>query len=396
MKLFVNGMGASAGGGLTYVRNILPHLSARNDLQTTLALNSTLNHALPVFANISFSGAANSGNALTRFAHEQIFLPRAIRESRADVLLSIGNFAVHDSPVPQLLLSRNALYTSADFYNDLRRRGEVRLWLDSRIKAQLARRSVKTADLTIAPSQAFADELRNWTGRPVIALHHGFDSEEFFRDQTPLASRIRESLSAHVASVRLLHVSHYNYYRNFETLLHALSLLKSRMPEPSIKLFLTCRLSPGENPGAYKTDDAAKLIRELGIADDVIQLGHVPYSQLHQLYKACHIYISAAYAESFAHPLVEAMACGLPMAVSDTPVHREISGESALFFDRFAARELADTVQRLIHSPSLRAELCKQGLRRAGDFSWQRHVDTILELATHVLRARTTAFATAA
>ena len=396
MKLFVNGMGASAGGGLTYVRNILPHLSARDDIKTTLALNSPLNDAIPVFANINVKRAGSSRNAFIRFTREQIFLPRAIRESRADVLLSIGNFAVHDSPVPQLLLSRNALYTSADFYNDLRRRGEFRLWLESRIKAQLARRSVKTADLTIAPSHAFAEELRNWTGRSVIALHHGFDSKEFFRDQTPLPPHIRESLSARAASVRLLHVSHYNYYRNFETLFHALSLLKSRMPEQSIKLFLTCRLAPGENPGAYKTDYAARLIRELGIADDVIQLGHVPYSQLHQLYRACHIYVSAAYAESFAHPLVEAMACGLPMAVSDTPVHHEISGNAALFFDRFAPGDLANAVQRLVHSPSLSAELSEQALHRAGDFSWKRHVDTILELAAQAVRVGTAEFATAA
>ena len=396
MKLFVNGMGASAGGGLTYVRNILPHLSARNDVRTTLALNSQVRKKLPPLANISVCKSASSRNAFTRFAQEQMLLPRVIRESGADVLLSIGNFAVRNSPVPQLLLSRNALYTSTDFYNDLWRRGEFRLWLDSHIKGKLARSSIKRADLTIAPSQAFADELRNWAGRPVIPLHHGFDSEEFFRDQSTLSPRIREVLKEHAASVCLLHVSHYNYYRNFETLFRALSLLKSRMPEHSIKLFLTCTLAPGENPGAYKTDYAASLIHDLGVADDIVQLGHVPYSQLHQLYRACDIYVSAAYAESFAHPLVEAMACGLPIVVSDIPVHREISGNSALFFNRFAPGGCADAVERLVNSQELARELSDQGPRRAGDFSWKRHVDEILELARQAARAPVHKFAHAA
>ena len=57
-------------------------------------------------------------------------LPRLIRQSRAEVLISAGNFALRKSPVPQILLSRNALYTSADFFRDLRARRDYRLWLD--------------------------------------------------------------------------------------------------------------------------------------------------------------------------------------------------------------------------------------------------------------------------
>jgi glycosyltransferase involved in cell wall biosynthesis len=381
MRLFVNGMAASAGGGITYLCNFLPHLSARDDVQTMVALAPGLTNKFPNFANIHFCEPAKSSNALARFVWEQIHLPGLIRKSESGVLLSIGNFAVRNCPVPQLLLSRNALYTSADFYRDLRRRGEFRLSFESRIKASLARRSIFWADLAIAPSQAFARELGSWTGKSVGALHHGFDFEEFFRDQSALPGNIAESLAAHQGAIRLLHVSHYNYYRNFETLFRALSVLKRRMNGRRVKLFLSCKLLAGDNPGAYKTDYAVRLIRELGISDDVIQLGHVPYSQLHHLYRSCDVYLSAAYAESFAHPLVEAMACGLPLVVSDTPVHREISGNSALFFERFAPEELADRVQMLASSQLLADTLSSQGLCRVRDFSWKRHVDTIVELA---------------
>ena len=42
------------------------------------------------------------------------------------MLFSVGNFALRKSPVPQVLLSRNSLYTSIDFLRDVRRRGEYR------------------------------------------------------------------------------------------------------------------------------------------------------------------------------------------------------------------------------------------------------------------------------
>ena len=64
----------------------------------------------------------------------------------------------------------------------------------------------------------------------------------------------------------------------------------------------------------------------------VVELGAVPYSLLHQVYRECDIYVTPAYAESFAHPLVEAMASGLPIVASDLAVHREICQDAAIYF----------------------------------------------------------------
>ena len=66
---------------------------------------------------------------------------------------------------------------------------------------------------------AFAAELSHWTGRKVLAIHHGFDHEAFTRDSSPLASEVEEKLRRPDGSFKLLFVSHYNYYRNFETLI---------------------------------------------------------------------------------------------------------------------------------------------------------------------------------
>ena len=82
---------------------------------------------------------------------------------------------------------------------------------------------------------------------------------------------------------------------------------------------------------------------------EVVELGTVPYSLLHQVYSSCDIYVTAAYAETFAHPLVEAMACGLPVLASDLPVHREICGEAGRFFPVFSAESLAERVSVLAH-----------------------------------------------
>lgn len=380
IHLFFNALAASAGAGLTYVRNIVPEISNRNDVHATIAVTSTLRREFREVPNIKFIELDASGTA-QRFWREQSLLPKMIQSADADVLISTGNFALRKSPVPQILLSGNSLYTSADFYRDVWRRRDFGAWLDTHTKAIFARRSVFWADVTVAPSQAFAEVLHQWTGREIASVYHGFNRDQFFQDTTPLSPDVQETIKAAEGALKLLFVSHYNYYRNFETLLRAVPLFRDRVPGRKVKLFLTCKLHSDHNPGSYKAEPASALVRELGIAENVIELGAIPYNQLHHLYRSVDVYITPAYAETFAHPLVEAMACGLPIVASDTPVHREICAGSAVFFGRFSAAGLAEQVVKIAASQDLACQLKACGQKRATDFSWREHVNKIVTIA---------------
>jgi glycosyltransferase involved in cell wall biosynthesis len=98
------------------------------------------------------------------------------------------------------------------------------------------------------------------------------------------------------------------------------------------------------------------------------------------------MYVSPAYTETFAHPLVEAMSSGLPVVASDLPVHREICRDAAVYFPRFSPDELAERVVQIQESPELAEKLSSNGLRRACDFSWSEHVDRLLVLAEELSR----------
>jgi glycosyltransferase involved in cell wall biosynthesis len=381
MRLFLNGLAASAGAGLTYLRNVIPEIAKRGEVRTTVALDSSLQPEFEGLPNISFVNLPSPRGAMQRFWREQTDLGRIIKENRAGVLISAGNFALRNSPVPQILLSGNSLYTSNDFVVDLRCRRDYRLLADTYLKGVFAKRSLAWADSTVAPTEAFAKELTAWTGTRVSAIHHGFDHERFFNDPSPLPTGIQSKLDASGQAIRLLFVSHYNYYRNFETLFRALPIIQETLRSRQVKLFLTCKLTSKENPGAYQAETAASLVRKLNIADSVVELGTVPYELLHHLYRSCHIYVTAAYAESFAHPLVEAMASGLPVVASGLLVHREVCGDAALYFDRFSAEELAAQVQRIASSRDLANGLSAHGLARSKDFSWSAHVEQVLALA---------------
>jgi glycosyltransferase involved in cell wall biosynthesis len=387
IRLFLNGTAASAGGGLTYLRNVLPQLAQRSDVETTVLLSAELGREFAQLRNILLVESPESLTALRRFIYEQATLSGLIRKSDADVLISAGNFALCRSPVPQILLSRNSLYTSSDFLRDVRARGDYTIWIDTLIKRWLARQSISWADVTVAPSEAFAQELRSWSGGKIAAIHHGFDRDSFTRDPAPLPADVQAHLADGKDSLRLLFVSHYNYYRNFETLLRAMPILSRRLKNKKPKLYLTCRLSPRANPGNYRTDDASSLLSDLRDRCDIVELGSIPYRSLHHLYRACHIYVTPAYAESFAHPLVEAMSSGLPVVASNLPVHREICGTAARYFPPFSSEELAGAVASVGEHQELAADMVQAGVARATDFSWRQHVERLLGLARELAHA---------
>jgi glycosyltransferase involved in cell wall biosynthesis len=386
-RLFINGLAASAGAGPTYLRNVVPQLARRPDVQATVLVSAALRAEFPEFPNISFVQASPSLGVLARFLFEQTKLRGLLRRSGAHVLVSTGNFALRNSPVPQILLSGNSLYLSDDFYRDVRKRRDYFLGIDTLIKGWFARRSVHWADVTVAPSKAFADELAQWTGKKILSLHHGFDRDLFTSDSTPLPGFMQNQLQESADALKLLFVSHYNYYRNFETLLRALPILRDRLPAKKIKLLLTCHLSSSRNPGSYRAESAAALVSALGVRDNLVELGTVPYRSLHRLYRACDLYVSPAYAETFAHPLVEAMSSGLPVVASDLPVHREICRDAAVYFPRFSPDALAERVLQVQQSPALAETLSRNALNRALDFRWDTHVDRLLALAQELVRS---------
>ena len=262
------------------------------------------------------------------------------------------------------------------------------MWIDTQLKKLAAEWSIRLADCTVAPSEAFAQELRQWTGRNVGAIHHGFDRAAFQSDATLLPAAVQEKLRSGTDAFRLLFVSHYNYYRNFETLFHAIPLIKRQLKGRAVTLFLTCKLTPGANPGPYRTGTAAALVRELGISNEVVELGSIPYRSLHHLYRAANVYVSPAYAESFAHPLVESMSSGLPVVASGLPVHKEICASAALYFDTFSPQELCERVIEIAHCPQLASELSKAGIERSSAFNWGNHIQRILDLARSLVSQR--------
>jgi glycosyltransferase involved in cell wall biosynthesis len=397
-NVLINALASTAGGGVTFLHNVLPRLAASDPTNHYLVLvpaQHLAEHQRWASERVRVESAPINGSTLARIWWEQTGLRSLLKARQIDVLISMGNFALLHAPTPQILFNGNDLYFSGDFERDLRARGLPRAIAVHRLKSRLAKASIKQADINVTPTRAFTERIRTCDGLSEChfeVLPFGFDAQLFTADSAPLAAEQLAKLDLRDDCYRLLYVSHYNYFRNFETLLRALPLLKQQLKEQigkRIQLVLTTDITRGAIYGGYDATTAAELIDQLGVRTDIAMLGSVPYNRLHQLYRQCHVSVCPSYSESFGYPLVEAMAAGVPVAAANLPVHLEICGEAAVYFDVFNEGALAAQCLRLLTDAPLRAKLIERGHARSRQFSWDEHVRRLIELINAVALART-------
>ncbi len=118
---------------------------------------------------------------------------------------------------------------------------------------------------------------------------------------------------------------------------------------------------------------------ELGLGEGVRFLGPLPEEDLPALYGGATLFVFPSLYEGFGLPVLEAMACGAPVACSATSSLPEVAGDATLFFDPSDVEDIATTLRRALDDPDLRVALRERGLARARQFSWQQTAQKTLE-----------------
>lgn len=131
-----------------------------------------------------------------------------------------------------------------------------------------------------------------------------------------------------------------------------------------------------------------QLITDAGLADRVTLAGYV--SNLWSWMKRANVLVSTSRFEGRPNVLLEAMACGCPLVVSDIAAHREILDDrSALFINSEDPRNVADAIQSVLDSPSAAEERAASARARAAQFSKAAAGRAYMDVYREVLARRT-------
>jgi len=127
-------------------------------------------------------------------------------------------------------------------------------------------------------------------------------------------------------------------------------------------------------------EEQLKEMKQEGLISQFIFPGYVQHSQMPLVYNAATLFLYPSLRESFGLPILEAMACGVPVITSNTSSMPEVAGNAAQLVDPFSYESIAEGITTVLCSSSHQAALKQKGLERAGFFNWQVAAKQVLSL----------------
>ncbi|HCR1009026.1 glycosyltransferase family 1 protein [Enterobacter roggenkampii] len=205
-------------------------------------------------------------------------------------------------------------------------------------------------------SEFSKERIAKWSGvepDKIITVFNGV-SEEFNIDVRPME----------LGYEYLLCIGNRKTHKNEHRIISAFAKAEIN---PSIKLVFS------GNP----SDNLEKLIMECGLGERVNFLGFISDHDLPSLYKGSKGLVFPSLYEGFGLPVVEAMACGVPVLTSTTSSLPEVAGNAAILVEPTSVDAITDGITKLVNDSILREQLISEGLIRAQKFTWQNVINKI-------------------
>ncbi len=157
--------------------------------------------------------------------------------------------------------------------------------------------------------------------------------------------------------------------KNMDRALEAFANLHKRYAEDqrirATQLWIVCSL---DNVAKTRMLRRAEL---LGLSGKVRLTGFIDDAVLPGLYQRARCLFFPSLYEGFGLPLLEGLACGLPVASSNTSSLPEVGGELAIYFDPYNINDMADGLYRALQAPMDYQSRLKR-YEYSKSFSWQR------------------------
>ena len=180
----------------------------------------------------------------------------------------------------------------------------------------------------------------------------------------------RESFNANFVTIISADVP----MKNLKTVLKALYLLKQEGINAKLTIVGDLR------------EDNNKLIDRLGLTKEITYKSKLPRKQLIQSLNNADIGIAPSKYEGFGFPLVEMIATGLPVIVSDKASLPELAGNAGLIFNSSDSNDLKEKMKELIENTTLRNKVTENSkLRRDDFFGWDEYAKKLEDLYKEII-----------
>jgi glycosyltransferase involved in cell wall biosynthesis len=304
---------------------------------------------------------------------EQFFLPIAAYREKLDILHCTGNTTPIFSPVPIVQTLHDII-----FMDPIPKTDSLYQRFGNYYRRSIVPIVTKKSQAIITVSEHEKNRIIQYLAVPeskIHVIHNGINRR--FRqnnDKSILEIFLKKyKFPKHY----ILFIGNNSHRKNPERVLEAYSQYYNRKGSNSLALI---------TPGLSRkfVDHYLKAINQTHVQQNIYTPGYIESIDLPLLYSCSTLFLFPSLAEGFGMPVLEAMACGVPVITSNTSSIPEIAGGAAKLINPSDTGALTRAMEELLENQPLMSDLSARGLRQAEKFRWSTVAEKTMEIYERV------------
>lgn len=361
-RIGIDARGLNIEGGVkVYIKNLIDNL---------LALD--FKNEYIVFCHSVFSSEIKiKEKRFLRFSHpyfklfqDEFILPLACKQARLNLIHYLKNF----SPFIKICKTIVTIHDIIPLTYPKMLEKIERIYWQKRIILAL-----KYADKIIVPSYFVKHEiLKKFKIKEtkIEVIYEGCNERYKPINNYKILEKVREKYF--LPSKFILSISTISKRKNYKALILAFANLIKKKNTP-YKLVIG-----GRDGGNLK--QIKQLIKNLNLEQKIIICGFISYKDLPYVYNLAEVFVFPSFSEGFGLPVLEAMACGIPVIVSSEGSLSEITGNAGIFINPKNFYEIEEAISYVLENNTLKENLIKKGLEQVKNFSWKKTAQRTLKI----------------
>lgn len=234
--------------------------------------------------------------------------------------------------------------------------------LDRMTFRALLSKTLKSTDRLITVSESMKKEILNFYPKTSISvIYNGVNAGEYGNVSASDMQIFR--LKYALPKEFLLAVGHFEKRKNYLNLIDAVARLHEQGRSCNLLII-------GNDSGEYVA--IKEKMESMGLSSHVTILSGLSDLEVRCAYKLCSLFVFPSSYEGFGIPILEAMAAGVPMVLSDIHVFREITEDQGMYFPHDDPNLMASAIDEVLSSQSEQNRLVQYGNKRVQDFSFKK------------------------
>jgi len=247
------------------------------------------------------------------------------------------------------------------------------VYLSWRFKGIASELFLKRANAVIALTQNMKEKIYEICNRDAFVIPNGIDLRRF----ESLSHQDTHTLAVN-GEIAILFVGRLHPIKGVAYLIEAMPVIIRK--HPKVKLFL---VGDGEERQRLES-----LVAKLDLDKHTTFIGQIPNEKVSQYMAASDVFVLPSLSEGLPVVTLEAIACGLPIVVTDIAGISEIikDGENGFLVEPENSVEIAEKVLMLLGNGELRKQISQNNLEKSKNYSWEAVVDKLEDVYQGVLK----------